>query len=400
MLGVILKLNKYHIFAISLTLLFFYSCNTTENPTEYSSKVFNYSYRVPPNAYDGWITTSLSDVGLKKDNISQMMDDIDELPYHQLNGILILKNSKLVFEEYFGGTRFNFDDVYAEGDSILYTLNTEHYLASVSKSVTSLLVGIAIDEGLINSTDDYISEYFQPVYPNIFVEGKEKIKLQHLLTMSSGLPWDESSPYNSSQNDVRKLFNASDPISFVLSRPLEAEPGTFFKYNSGGTNVAADMIRLAFGSTVRTFARLKLFEPLGIKQYRWEVISGVYLFASGGLFLKPRDLAKIGQLMLNKGKWNGNQIVSEAWVNSSVENRINPEWEGFANGYGYQWWLDDYNVSGKAYHCYFAAGWGEQMMYIFPSENMIVIFLGQYYTDTPSIPTNQLLTDYILKALD
>ena len=398
MRGIILKLNKYLLF--SLILLITYSCNTTENPTKYTSEVFNYSYRVPPNAYDGWVTASLSDVGLKKNFISQMMDDIDELPYHQLNGILILKDSKLVFEEYFGGTRFNFDNVYAEGDSILYTLNTEHYLASVSKSVTSLLVGIAIDEGLINSADDYISEYFQSVYPNIFIDGKEKIKLRHLLTMSSGLPWDESSPYNSSQNDVRKLFIANDPISFVLSRPLEAEPGTLFKYNSGGTNVAADMIRLTFGSTVRTFARLKLFEPLGIKQYRWESISGVYLFASGGLFLKPRDLAKIGQLMLNKGKWNGNQIVSEAWVNSSVENRIDPQWGGFANGYGYQWWLDDYNVSGKEYHCYFAAGWGEQMMYIFPSENMIVIFLGQYYTVGPSISTNQFLTDYILKALE
>lgn len=383
-------------------IIFFilYACNNNEPPTESPTNIYNYSYRVPPNAYDGWATASLADVGLNKNYISQMMDDIYELPYHHLNGILILKDSKLVFEEYFGGTRFNFNNVYAEGDSILYTLNTEHYLASVSKSVTSLLIGIAIDEGLINSTDDYISKYFQPIYPDIFIDGRENITLEHLLTMSSGLPWDESSPYNSEQNDVRKLFNSNDPIYFVLSRPLEADPGIYFKYNSGGTNVAADLIRLTFGSTVRTFARLKLFEPLGIKEYRWEPISGVYLFASGGLFLKPRDLAKIGQLMLNKGKWNGKQIVSETWINQSVENRINPHWEGFANGYGYQWWLTDFNASGNNYHCYFAAGWGEQMMYIFPSENMIVIILGQYFSVGSPMPTSQFLTDYILKSLE
>ena len=384
---------------IPFVLILICSCEKTEDPTQCSTEIFDYTYRVPPNAYDGWTTASLNDVGLSEYNFYEMMDDIEDFPNHHLNGILIIKDRKLVFEEYFGGTRFNFDDVYSEGDSILYTLNTEHFLASVSKSVTSLLVGIAVDEGLINGPEDHISEYFQSLYPNIFVDGKEDITLEHLLTMSSGLPWDESSPYNSGQNDVSKLFNAADPINFVLSRSLEATPGTLFKYNSGGTNVAADMIRLTFGATVRTFARIKFFEPLEINNYHWESISRVYLFASGGLFLKPRDLAKIGQLTLDKGKWNDKQIVSENWINNSIQNRINPQWHGFANGYGYQWWLYDFNVNGKIFNCYFAAGWGEQMMYIFPSENMIVIFLGQYYSDGPPIPTHQFLYDYILRSL-
>jgi CubicO group peptidase (beta-lactamase class C family) len=213
--------------------------------------------------------------------------------------------------------------------------------------------------------------------------------------MSSGLPWNEE---HTSTSDIYRLFRENDPIYYLLSQKIEAAPGQKFHYNSGSANLLGEIIRRTTGQNLRQFAVTNLFAPLGINSFDWKAISGEHIFASGGLFLAPRDLAKIGQLCLNKGEWNGTAIVSEKWIEESTRSWIYPTELGIGNGYGFQWWLYDFSVNGKQFHSYFAAGWGEQMMFIVPEENMIVLFFGEYYDHSPQLSVHSLMSQYILKA--
>jgi CubicO group peptidase (beta-lactamase class C family) len=350
---------------------------------------------VPQLLDDGWNVASMDEVGLDTLPIINMLKEIDRWKENLINGILIVKDDRLVFEKYYQGHVFDFEIPGLTQDIIKYKPETLHFLASQSKSVTSLLFGIALDRGLIHSTDDSITSYFSPEYADLIHDGKEAITIKHLLTMSSGLPWNEE---HTSTSDIYRLFRENDPIFYLLSQQLEATPGQKFHYNSGGTNLLGEIIRRRTGNNLRQFAMINLFTPLGISNFEWETISGEHIFASGGLFLSPRDLAKIGQLCLNMGEWNGRSIISKKWLEESTRSWIYPTELGIGNGYGYQWWLNDFNVNGKQFHSYFAAGWGEQLMFIVPEENMIVLFFGEYYNQSPQVSIHSLMNQYILKA--
>ena len=274
-----------------------------------------------------------------------------------------------------------------------------HWWASGSKSVTSVLFGIAIDKGLINNdVNEKILTYF-PNYASILTGEKENLTVKHLLTMSSGLDWDESTyPFGDPRNDVTQLFQQSDPIRFTLMKSLHATPGIVFHYNSGVTNVLAQIISLKSNRNLLQFAEENLFQPLGITQYEWQRLSGNYYFASGGLSLRPRDMAKIGFLFLNDGKWNNNQIISQDWINASKQNYINPDM-GFANGYGYQWWLNSVESGENTIDYLFAAGFGEQLMFVVPTLDLLVIFNCAYFDVPISVSPYQLIDDYIVPAL-
>jgi CubicO group peptidase (beta-lactamase class C family) len=350
---------------------------------------------VPQLLDDGWNVASMDEVGLDTLPIINMLKEIDRWKENLINGILIVKDERLVFEKYYQGHVFDFEIPGLTKEIIEYKPETLHFLASQSKSVTSLLFGITLDRGLIHSTDDSITSYFSPEYADLIRDGKEAITIKHLLTMSSGLPWNEE---HTSTSDIYRLFRENDPIFYLLSRQLEATPGQKFHYNSGGTNLLGEIIRRRTGNNLRQFAMINLFTPLGISNFEWETISGEHIFASGGLFLSPRDLAKIGQLCLNMGEWNGRSIISKKWLEESTRSWIYPTELGIGNGYGYQWWLNDFNVNGKQFHSYFAAGWGEQLMFIVPEENMIVLFFGEYYNHSPQVSIHSLMNQYILKA--
>ncbi|MBM3301470.1 MAG: serine hydrolase, partial [Deltaproteobacteria bacterium] len=237
--------------------------------------------------------------------------------------------------------------------------------------------------------------YFAPDYAGLMRDGRELITIKHLLTMSSGLPWNENVP---GTDDVISIFTVADPIYYILNRPLETSPGQRFHYNSGGTNLLGEIIRRTTGENLRQFAVTHLFSPLGISNYEWKAIRGEIMFASGGLFLTPRDMAKIGQLCLNDGVWNGRTVVSKQWLEESTRSWIFPTEFGLGNGYGYQWWLNDFSVGGRVYHTYFAAGWGEQLMFVIPQEKMVVLFFGEYYTTGPRRSIQALMSDYVLRS--
>lgn len=219
--------------------------------------------------------------------------------------------------------------------------------------------------------------------------------------MSSGLAWDESTSYEDPANDVKGMFDSDDPLAYVLSRPLMYSPGTQFLYNSGGTNVLGAVIEKYTGMSLLDFGIEYLFDPLNIEGVEWQRISPDYYFASGGISLRPRDLAKIGYLFLNNGFWGEDQIISPEWISESVQEHIITQGRTIpmAYGYGYQWWLEDFQSNDHTYSSFFAAGWGDQYMFIFPQEEMIIVFNGGNYLKSGSISPFSLVPNFILDSL-
>jgi CubicO group peptidase (beta-lactamase class C family) len=273
-------------------------------------------------------------------------------------------------------------------------------MASVSKSVTSVITGAAIQLGYLGDLNKKIIDYF-PEYAGILTGQKANITIDHLLTMRCGLAFDENTyPYNNPQNDAYKMINADDPIEFVLSKPLTDTPGTKFFYNTGTTNVLARIIEKESGMSFLDFSNQYLLKSLGGKDGDWLMMANGLPMASGGLSLRARELSKIGLLFLNDGIWEGRQIISKSWITDSQQERVNANNGFFQNSsYGYQWWITRFKVNGEFYKCFFAAGWGDQFMFIIPGLELIAEFNCGNYLVSPKVSIINLLENYILKAI-
>ncbi len=378
-------------FGVVLSCFLITCSNKSSNPTEPNLDNGSYQYTVPEQTDDGWETASVEDAGLTLQPLVDMVEYVNATSGHQIHNILIFKDNKLVFEEYFRALQYHTSPPGNGTGTVSYNKNMLHYLASGSKSVTSVLFGIAIYKGFIDGdVDKKILEYY-PNYSSTLIGDKANISVKHLLTMTSGLDFDENSyPYNDLRNDVARLFQESDPIKFVLSKNMHAAPGTVFHYNSGITNVLGDIIRIKTNSTLLSFARENLFVPLGITQYNWQRIHGQYYFASGGLSLRPRDMAKIGSLFINGGQWNGTQMISQEWVEASTQSYITPN-INLTNGYGYQWWVED--------DLFMSAGLGGQYMVVSPSLNIIVVFNCGYFDKPEVLSPFELINNYIYYSM-
>ena len=349
---------------------------------------------VPKQTGDGWQTASPDEVGVSKEKIDQAVALINDGTYQNVHSILIVKDGKLVFEEYFDGYVFDYNGDEYRGEFTEFGIDTTHNLASVTKSVTSALVGIAIDQGLIEGVDERMFAFF-PEYASLNDEEKDAITLYHLLTMTSGLEWNEADlSYGNTRNDLIQLFIVSDPKEYILAKPVVSEPGTEWYYNGGGTNLLGEVIREASGLRMDDFAEENLFAPLDITNYEWDYINSDTVHASGNLRLRPRDMAKFGYLFLNGGVWNGEQVISEEWVEESTKDHASPSW---ADGYGYQWWLETYRSGATSIDSFYAAGWGGQRITVFPSLDMVVVFTGGNYVEGE--PVDEIISRHILPAV-
>ena len=350
--------------------------------------------RIPQQTDDGWQTASLDEVGIDKKQIGKAIDRIHDNTYQNVHSILIVKDGKLVFEEYFSGYTWNYDDDQFRGERVDFGADTIHNLASVTKSFTSALVGMAIDQGFIRGVDQKVFAFF-PDYVHLSDERKDNITLEHLLTMTSGLAWNEMQlPYSDTSNDLVQLFIVSDPIEYILAKPVANLPGTTWYYNGGGTNLLGEVIRNTTGLRMDDFAEKHLFAPLGITNYEWDHINPDMIHASGNLKLRPRDMAKLGYLFLNGGLWHGERIVSEAWIEASTTEHVSlPP----ADGYGYQWWRKTYDSGSTSVDAFYAAGWGGQRIMVFPSLDMVVVSTGGNYVEQE--PVDEIITRHILPAV-
>ncbi|HUX55986.1 MAG TPA: serine hydrolase [Bacteroidales bacterium] len=356
-------------------------------------------YNTPQSYDDGIETASLNSVGMDSLPVIEMMNYLNSKDGHKIHNILIIKDNKLVFEEYFEGYALDMNAPGRNGAVMEYNKDTDHFMASVSKSVTSVIFGIAVKEGYIDDLNKKVIDYF-PEYTAILTGGKADITIAHLLTMTCGLTFDENSyPYGDSRNDVTRLFSEDDPIKFILSKELTSTPGTQFFYNSGAVNVLAAIVEKATGMKFLDYANAKLFDPLRSVGGVWSALNSGLVFASGGLSFKARELSKIGLLFLNEGMWEGNQIITPEWIAASQEEYIVTHAIFPDTSYGYYWWIMNYIVNGVSYKCFFAAGWGDQYMFIIPGLEMIVVINSGNYDGSGSVSAYNLMKDHILKAL-
>lgn len=361
-----------------------------------------YKYETPDQLDDGWVTESLSDAGIDDKTLCNLMNRIFATDGHNIHSILIINNGKLVFEEYFNGEKFKLGKYTGEYG---FDRNDLHTLCSATKSYTSALLGIAIDKGYIKSINDKVFDFFPENSDLIAISpGKAEMTIRNVLMMSSGLQWDdESTSYYDPANDMYKLFTTGDPMRFILSKDLLWTPGTRFAYENCNTNLIGEIIHRSTHARLDLFCDSVLFSKLGIETYEWQRIKPEIIFTSGDLMLRPRDMAKFGQLFLNKGNWNNEQLISEKWCMESTSTQIDPNdfstaWS-WSDGYGFQWWQRDYTFNKREYHSYFASGWGGQHIIIISELETVIVFTGGNYFTNEKISCYEIVEEYIIPAL-
>jgi len=370
-----------------------------------SEPYIQYIYQPPESINDGFDVGTLDEVNINAEMIEKTVNDIRRGKHKEVHSMLIFKDGKLVLEEYFEGHKYQWDASKHHGELVTWDRDMLHVIMSDTKSITSTCIGIAIDKGFIESVHQSIFDYL-PEHQHLNTDGKDKITIEHLLTMTSGLEWDEwSAPLSSSNNDIVGIwFSDKDPLSFILERPLVDEPGTSFTYSGGNMIVLGEIIKYATNMNIDEFSGKYLFEPLGIDSFNWynRFENGV-IETGGGLELTPRGMVKIGATFLNKGVWNREQIISEQWVEKSAttfpgNTGINvPEEDSGREGYSYSWWIKQYSESGKTIHIYSAGGWGGQHIMVLPELEAVVVFTGGNYVTYR--PPFKILEEYILPAL-
>jgi CubicO group peptidase (beta-lactamase class C family) len=295
-----------------------------------------------------------------------------------VHAVVVARYGKLVFEQYFRGYDEPWDAPNGQHD---FDATTRHDMRSASKSVVSLLVGIAIERRLIAGVDEPVVKFF-PEWAALKTPGWDNLTLRHLLTMSSGIEWDENRAWTDPANDEPHLGYEADPIGYVLAKPIAAPPDTIWNYNGGGTDLLGNILERVSGKSLPDFAREALFQPLGITDWEWKTYpKNGKISAAAGLRLRPRDAAKIGQLVLDRGIWNGRQLVPATWIAQSIAPRFQAI--GYFGGlffYGYQWWLGRTLSDGREITWIAAMGLGGQRIFIVPELDLVVMITSGLYS--------------------
>lgn len=355
---------KLLILFVSASIIF-YSCDV-EHPVEPEYFIENFNYQTGTTSQAG-LTDSLIFGGINY-----------ALQSGFINSVIIIKNNKLITENYFNGT----------------SQSTVFDVKSVTKSYVSTFAGIAIDKGLL-SLDAKMIDYFPELKDHLPDQRIKNITIRHLLTMTSGLKSDAL---------VFPDIAINDWTSQILSFPLDNEPGTFYRYSDSGAYLLSAVITKATGQNTFEFAKNNFFNPLNYALQGWtKTTAGVPIGGSTMMFT-PRNMAVLGLLFLNKGKLNGRQIVSENWINAATVDQVNwqnEEWGPVKKlGYGYLWWTGE--MHGKK--VYMAVGYGGQFIFCVPEYNYIISIIsnGNVYNATASEQSGkilQIISDYFLPAV-
>ena len=335
--------------------------------------------QVPARLDDGWAVATPSETGFDPAALAALTAEIGNNNIPNVHAVIVEHAGRLVYEQYFSG----FDERWGRPIGVIgFDHDSLHDLRSVTKSVTTGLLGIALGDDYQDAIERPIIEYFEDLEGK-FGAGVEDITLRHVLTMTAGLEWKELGvPYT--ENDEIRLNRTPDPISMVLGRPVRDPVGSRWNYNGGLTQVLAGLINRMTGKHIDKFAEEALFGALGITSYEW-LGSPVWSpekfpSAASGLRMRARDLAKIGSLILHKGVWKGQQIIPAEWVELSTQRHVqnislSPDG---AIGYGFMWYAG--RMTGNdGYHVIGAAGKGNQRIVIVPEKEIVVtVFAGNY----------------------
>ena len=317
-----------------------------------------YAYSQPIELEDGWKTQNLKSTTFDTTLLYAFFDQLVK-ENHRLHSVLLVKKNRLIIDEYFNG----------------YNPRKLHDLRSTTKSIKSILLGIAIDNGIIDDIDDPISKYLKNHKPEKNLdERKDEITIRHLITMSAG--WDCNDWDKKSKGQEDRVYKKEDWIQYTLDLPMINKPGEVSNYCSMGVIIMTEIISQASGLTIDTFADKFLFNPMGIENQKWDHTSKKEVIPSGKrLYMAPRDLAKIGQLVLNKGSWNGKQIVSERWVEAATTTKTNIT----GVEYGYLWWNIPFQLNERTLISKTATGNGGQYIIVIPELDIVAVFTGGAY---------------------
>ena len=340
---------------------------------------------------DGWITTSLAGAGLSETKLSAMSAAIRSDQFKKISSIVIARHGKLAFEDY------------VEGDA-----DTLRDTRSATKSITDVLLGIALQEGKVSGVDAEVlgllpehARRIQNPDPR-----KSKITIEDFLTMSSPLECDDWN--DASRGNEERMYLVEDWAQFILDLPIRGrmrvgekpetpEYGRFFSYCTGGVFVLSEVLTRATGVRTDRYAQEKLFAPLGITNVEWVYSPLNVPQTGGGLRLSSRSLLKIGQLYLDGGRWQGHEIVRQGWVRDSTRPHARID---DATEYGYLWWIKSFKAGEKSYPAFFMSGNGGNKVVVVPKLDLVVVITSTNYgTRGMHEQTERILTEYILPAV-
>jgi CubicO group peptidase (beta-lactamase class C family) len=361
-------------------------------------------YLSPEDIGDGIEVGTLDDVNMDAKPLLNAIDKIAQGRFNEVHSMLIYKNDKLVLEEYFSGHRYQWDAPDYHGEMVEWDKDMFHPIMSCTKSFVSACIGIAIDKGFIDSVQQSIFDYL-PNHQQMNYDNREYITIEHLITMTSGLAWDEwSSSHGTSANDIDRLyFECDDPIVCVLEKPWWAVPGELFTYNGGGMVILGEILKNASGMDLEEFSMKYLFEPMGVDSTSWTRYPNGMIDAGGSLRMTPRDMIKLGITYLNEGIWDGARILASEWVEkSSFPYRNNtginiPIEDSGRNGYAYTWWTSEFTHSFEKIKMFRAGGWGGQSIMVFPELEMVLVFTGGNYAARSSL--YEIIRRFVLPAV-
>jgi CubicO group peptidase (beta-lactamase class C family) len=361
-------------------------------------------------AFD-WQPVAPADAGISPDIEARLDKLIASKRAWGLHGVVVVRGRRIVLERYFEGEDNNWG---TRTGNVQFGPDTLHNLYSVTKSIVALTYGIALAEGKVPPTDAPLYAQF-PEYADLALsdERRKQQTIAHALSMSLGTQWNEIGlAYDSPANDEINMEMAKDRYRFVLERPVIGPPGKRWEYSGGATALLGRLIAKGTGRSLPDYARAALFDPLGLGQTEWITSKETWVarqtghgdgeaIAASGLRMTPRDLARIGQLVLDQGKADGRQVVPETWLAECFAPRVSVN---ELQRYGYQWYLGDmdFAVNGKVRveHWVGGVGNGGQRIWVFPDlELVIVVTAGNYFSREQRLPPIRVVREVVLPSI-
>ena len=357
-----------------------------------------------------WPAATPEAVGLNRAVLDSLDAEITAGRYGQVDRMIVIRRGRIAWDRSY---RHDYDSLYGDSARSRGALNAHdlgspynyfnpwwhptyrrgdlHTLQSVTKTITSVVIGTAVTRGEFPRLDTPVLAFFDTARVRNIDGRKRRMTIRHLLTMTAGLDWNEGLPYNDPRNTCSEMEASYDWVTLAIDRPMSDEPGAVFNYNSGASQLLAHVFRRATGTDVEEYAARHLFAPLGIERWFWKRTPAGLADTEGGLYLEARDLAKIWYLMLRGGTWDGRVILSPEWVRQSVTPAIRVGAAPNAPSYGLKWWLYPDPRDGTRF-VWGGSGFGGQFPVAWPEDDMVVVFNGwNILPGQPSLPLARTL---------
>lgn len=358
------------------------------------------SYTVPPVTDDGWQIGPAGAAGMSPRLLAALTQELRAGDFAAFSSVVIARRGLLIYEAYHDASSASLDESAARAQ----LRNTR----SATKTVTGMLVGIAIEQGYLPGVSTPVLPFFPDKQPLLRLDPrKSAITVEDLLTMSSLLECDDENPF--SRGHEERMYVLEDWVQFTLDLPIRGFPtwatrpedtpyGRSFSYCTAGVVALGATLERAIGRPLPAFARDTLFLPLGIEQAEWQFTPSGQAMTGGGLSMASRDLLKLGQLYLQAGAWNGHQVLPDSWVRASTQPHVQVDGE---MDYGYLWWIKRFTRDGQLYPCYLMQGNGGNKVAVFPTLDLVAVMTSARY-NAPEMRelSDRLLTERILAAIE